>query len=152
MSCYLQIFIKILLWQFLSHLHCKDCHWKCIICSCRQHVLILMDKNILMLILILPTRLKFSLMSTSVYWNLTTFGVEKKWQNTSRCNAGIGHCVATDAINTLHPCWKIILHIWWSRKTPGGGVWGEIRFLFKYSAFWVEGHAGKHWWWVVEIC
>ena len=78
MSCYLQIFIKILLWQFLSHLHCKDCHWKCIICSCRQHVLILMDKNILMLILILPTRLKFCLLSTSVYWNLTTFWVEKK--------------------------------------------------------------------------
>ena len=32
-----------------------------------------MDKNILMFILILPTRLKFSLPSTSVFRNLTTF-------------------------------------------------------------------------------
>ena len=36
-------------------------------------VLILMDKNMLMLILIFPTRLKFSLLSTSVFRNLTTF-------------------------------------------------------------------------------
>ena len=35
---------------------------------------------------------------------------------------------ATDTINVLHPCWKIILCIWWSRKTPGGGMWGEIGF------------------------
>ena len=34
----------------------------------------------------------------------------------------------TDTINVLHPCWKIILCIWWSRKTPGGGMWGEIGF------------------------
>ena len=104
-----------------------------------------------MLILILPTRLKFSLLSTSVFRNLTTFWVETKWQNTSECSTGIGHCGATDVINILHPCWKIILCIWWSRKTPGRGVWGEIWFLFKYSPFWVEGYAGKHWWWVAAI-
>ena len=54
--------------------------------------------------------------------------MKTKWQNTSECSTGIGHSGATDAINVLHPCWKIILCIWWSRKTPGGGMWGEIGF------------------------
>ena len=111
-----------------------------------------MDENIFILILTFPTRLKFSLLSTSVFRNLTTFWVENKiakylrmqyrhwtlWCD--RCHQYITPLLEDHSLHLM------------VKEDPGGGVWGEVWFLFKYSPFWVEGYAAKHWWWVAAVC
>ena len=91
-------------------------------------------------------------MSTSVFRNLTTFWVENKMAKYLRMQ--YRHWTLC-----CHRCHQYItplledhsLHLMVKEDPWGRGVrWNW--FLFKYSAFWVEGHAGKHWWWVAAVC
>ena len=94
-----------------------------------------------MFILIFPTRLKFSLLSFLVFRNLTTFWVENKMAKYLRMRQ-IPSMYYTPVGRSFFA--------FDGQGRPLGEGWNW--FLFKYSAFWVEGHAGKHWWWVAAVC
>ena len=51
---------------------------------------------------------------------LNNFLSGKKWQNTSGYSTGIEHCGATDAVNVLQPCWKIISFHFIVKEDPWG--------------------------------
>ena len=93
-----------------------------------------------MFILIFPTRLKFSLLSFLVFRNLTTFWVENKMAKYLRMRQ-IPSMYYTPVGRSFFA--------FDGQGRPLGEGWNW--FLFKYSAFWVEGHAGKHWWWVAAV-
>ena len=92
------------------------------------------------------------MLSTSVSRNLTTFWVENKMAKYLRMQ----YRNWTFWCNRCHQCITPLLEDHSLHLMVKEDPWGrDVRwnwFLFKYSAFWVEGHAGKHWWWVVAVC